>query len=89
MLFDGCAIVWTNLDINTNDAAFANGCAQTRVKDQGSAMGDACLYDDIRLNVIDNFLDPEHVFRKLDHWPPQPAKPVDIFCVPACPYPGI
>ena len=51
-------------------------------------MGNSRFDDDIRLDRIDDFLNPEHVFRQLDDRPAQPGEAIDIFGVPAGTQPG-
>lgn len=52
-------------------------------------MSHTSLYNHVRLDIINNFLNPEHVLRKLDDKPAESTKTIDVFCVPAGPQPSL
>ena len=83
MLLDLVAIVGSNLDVDADHSPLLHRLAEARIKDERTAVGDTRLHDDVRLDAIDRFLDPENVFGELDDRPAHPCEAVRILAVPS------
>src|SRR5436305_2599844 len=51
-------------------------------------MRDPRFHDDVRLDLVNHFLQADHVVRKLDDRSAQPGKAVYVLCIPANAQPG-
>src|ERR1051326_7817324 len=54
-----------------------------------TAVGHAGFDDYVRTHCVDQFLEPEHIFRQLDDRPSEPGETVDVLVVPARAQPNV
>src|SRR5882672_5354645 len=72
-----------HVDVDTDDAAFADQFAKARRKNERPAMGDSGLDDYVRLQRKHGLLVAEHVVRQLDDRNPEPGECIIVFLIPA------
>src|SRR3546814_5117146 len=83
MSFDPLAIMRPDLDIDRDDAAFADELAKARRKNGRSAMRNARFNDHVGLEAEDRLLIADHIFRELNDRNAEPGKSIGVFLVPA------
>ena len=82
MCFDGLTILRANLDINADHAPLADHLAEAGRVNQRAAVSDPGLDDDIGLDRVDHFLQPDHVVGELNDRATEPSEAVDVLGVP-------
>src|ERR1051326_3894711 len=78
MRFDRLAVVWSNFDVDADDASMVHRLAQARVVNETAAVGHAGFDDYVGTHCVDQFLEPDHIFRQLDERTSEPGETVDV-----------
>jgi len=72
----------SDFDVNTDNPSFAHSFDQACIKNERSPMRNPCFNNHIGLYAVDEFLNANQIFWKLDDWPAKPRKAINIFVIP-------
>src|SRR2546421_12482365 len=79
----------TNFDVYTDHPASSHGLTQTAIKNERATVRDAGFDNHVRLDLIDYFLQAQHILRKLYDWSSHPGERIDVLVVPSSPQPNL
>src|SRR5271157_1559255 len=87
MARDGLTVVRPDLNVDGYHAASSQDFQQTCIKHARAAMRHAGLDDHLWLDLDDQLLNPNQVFRQLNYRASHPGEVVRVFRRPTCLYP--